>query len=141
MYNAPSGCDFAIPIADYGWEGHLDKSLPDGFSQYMPQKWFADELKIAMSDNQSNIWLDSEGDITLQASKAFTKNKVVVIDSDMFDSYLSKLEVEPVWLMIAERSHWPNGGNKGFSGRRAEGMIWREADSWKKVDWKKDTNR
>jgi hypothetical protein len=141
MYNAPSGCDFAIPIADYGWESHLDKSLPDGFSQYMPQKWFADELKIAMSDHQSNIWLDSEGDITLQASKAFTKNKVVVIDNDAFDSYLSKFEVEPVWLMIAERSHWPNGGNKGFSGRRAEGLLWREADSWKKVDWKKDTNR
>lgn len=52
LWDGPDECTFAIPTVNYHWESHLDKSLPDGFSNYMPQKWFADELELSMSEDE-----------------------------------------------------------------------------------------
>jgi hypothetical protein len=141
LSEGPNEFEFAIPIAKYHWESHLDKSLPDGFSNYMPQKWFADELELTMYENKPQTWQNKLGDVVIQYHKPFKHNKVVVIDEETIQSYAEKFEVEPLWLMIAERNTWPNGDNDESCWRRSEGAIWFENGTWKQVGWNKDTKR
>ncbi|MDT3306656.1 ATP-binding protein [Shewanella vaxholmensis] len=135
------GCEFAIPVVNYLWESHLDKSLPNGFSLYMPQKWFADELQISMSKSNPHQWLDNLGNIVVQATSSFEEQTSVIIDEGALNYYSEEFGVEPVWLMIAERNAYPNGSNNNFCGRRAEGVVWKENGCWKQVEWNKDTKR
>jgi hypothetical protein len=139
--DAPKGCEFAIPVVNYLWESHLDKSLPEGFSLYMPQKWLADELKVSMSEKNPHQWIDNLGSIVVQSNSSFEEQTSVIIDEDALNSFSEDFGVEPVWLMIAERSAFPNGSNKNFCGRRAEGVVWKENGCWKQVEWNKDTKK
>jgi hypothetical protein len=141
LSEGPNEFEFAIPIAKYHWESHLDKSLPDGFSNYMPQKWFADELELTMHENKPQTWQNKLGDVVIQSHKPFKHNKVVVIDEEALQSYSEKFEVEPLWLMIAERNTWPNGDNDESCWRRSEGAVWLDNGTWRQVGWNKDTKR
>lgn len=138
---APDGCDFAIPIANYYWESHLDKTLPDGFSNYMPQQWFANELELSVSRKGPHAWNNKAGELTIQAHRPFEHQTAVVIDEKTLFTYAEEYDVEPVWLMIAERNTWPNGSNDESCWRRSEGAVWQDGDSWRQVGWNKDTKR
>ncbi len=133
--------EFAIPAAFYLWESHMDKSLPDGCSQYMPQKWFADELNIEMDERRAHLWRDSQERVIIRSNESSDEQSIILIDEESLNKYAEDFKVEPVWLMIAERSSWPGGGNAEFCGRRAEGMVWREGNEWQQVEWNKDTKR
>mgnify|MGYP005997917695 CR=1 FL=1 len=141
IWNGPDDCMFAVPIVNYSWESHLDKSLPNGFSNYMPQKWFAAELGLSMSVDEPNKWLNKLGDVVLQAQEPFEHQTTVVINQETLNNYTDEFEVEPIWIMIAERNTWPNGNNDESCWRRSEGVIWREGDSWQQFSWNKDTVR
>ncbi|PTO62414.1 ATP-binding protein [Vibrio splendidus] len=141
LWDGPDECAFAIPIVNYHWESHLDKSLPDGFSNYMPQKWFADELELSMSEDEPNKWLDKHGDVLLQAQEPFEHQTAVVIDEETLNYYVGKFDIEPIWIMVAERNTWPNGDNDESCWRRSEGIVWREGRNWRKIAWNKDTKR
>ncbi len=141
LWDGPDECTFAIPTVNYHWESHLDKSLPDGFSNYMPQKWFADELELSMSEDEPNKWLNKHGNVVMQAQEPFEHQTAVVIDEETLNYYVSKFDIEPVWIMIAERNTWPNGDNNESCWRRSEGVVWREGEVWQKVAWNKDTKR
>jgi hypothetical protein len=139
LWEAPEGCEFAIPVTNYCWESHLDKSLPDGFSNYMPQKWFADELGLSMSEKGPHVWSDKSQNVVIQAHKSLEDQKAVVIKEEILQAYADQFRLEPVWLMIAERNTWPNGNNSESCWRRSEGVIWFEDGNWKKIGWNKDT--
>jgi hypothetical protein len=141
LWNAPEECTFAVPTVNYLWESHLDKSLPDGFSNYMPKKWFADELELSLSHNEPNKWLNKHGDVVIQAQQPFDHQTAVVIDDEALHDYVSKFDIEPMWVMVAERNTWPNGNNDESCWRRSEGIVWREGGAWQKVAWNKDTKR
>lgn len=141
LWNGPDECTFAIPTVNYHWESHLDKSLPDGFSNYMPQKWFADELELSLSHKDPSKWLNKNGDVVIQAQEPFEHQTAVVIDDEALHDYVSKFDIEPMWVMIAERNTWPNGNNRESCWRRSEGIVWREGEAWQKVAWNKDTKR
>ncbi|MEL4339396.1 hypothetical protein AAEH92_01590 [Shewanella xiamenensis] len=141
LLNAPDEYTFAVPLVNYHWERHLDKSLPEGFSNYMPQKWFADELELTLSHNEPNKWLNKHGDVVIQAQEPFEHQTAVVIDDEALHDYVSKFDIEPMWVMIAERNTWPNGNNDESCWRRSEGIVWRERGTWQKVAWNKDTKR
>ncbi|EHD2239922.1 hypothetical protein ACSWFU_002541 [Vibrio vulnificus] len=141
LWNGPEECTFAIPTVNYHWESHLDKSLPDGFSNYMPQKWFADELELSLSQSEPSKWLNIHGDVVMQAQEPFEHQTAVVIDNEALHDYVSKFDIEPMWVMIAERNTWPNGNNDESCWRRSEGIVWREGGAWQKVAWNKDTKR
>lgn len=132
LWNGPDDCIFAIPTVNYHWESHLDKSLPDGFSNYMPQKWFADELELSMSEGEPNKWLNKHGDVVLQAQEPFEHQTAVVIDEETLSYYVAKFDIEPIWVMIAERNVWPNGDNDESCWRRSEGIVWCEGEPGKK---------
>ena len=141
LREAPVGCEFAIPIAEYHWESHLDKTLPDGLSNYIPQEWFADELGLTMSPNGPQYWADFDGNIVIQSQRPSEHQTAVVIDEAVLLRYAEEQEVEPVWLMIAERNTWPRFSGKDFCRRRSEGIVWTEGSSRKQIGWKQDTPR
>jgi hypothetical protein len=140
VWKAPAGCDFAIPISNYHWESHLDKTLPDGFSNYMPQKWFADELGLSMSPSGPQYFEDDGGNMVIQSQNPSELQTAVVIDEAVLLRYAAEYDVEPVWIMIAERNTWPGGDNGESSYRRSEGAVWLDGADWKQVGWNNDTN-
>jgi hypothetical protein len=139
IWMAPTGCEFAIPVANYHWESHLDKTLPDGFSNYMPQKWFADELGLTMSEKGPQYWANLDDDIVIQSQRPFEHQTAMVIDEEVLRNYSKEQDVEPVWLMIAERNTWPMGVSDESCWRRSEGAIWLDDLDWQQVGWNNDT--
>lgn len=141
IWKAPAGCEFAIPIANYHWESNLDKTLPDGFSNYMPQKWFAEELGVNMSPMGPKYFEDVDGDLIIQSQRPHEHQTAVVIDEASLLRYADEYQVEPVWIMVAERNTWPGGVNGESSYRRSEGAVWLDGADWRQVGWNNDTNR
>lgn len=94
-----------------------------------------------MANSNPKMWRGGDGNTLFQSHSKSEDQKAVVMDKEAFSSYVKKFELEPVWLMIAERSVWPRGSNREFCGRRSEGVIWLEGDDWKSVKWNKDTKR
>lgn len=140
IWKAPAGCEFAIPISNYHWESNLDKTLPDGFSNYMPQKWFADELALNRSPMGPQYFEDVDGNLVIQSQRPHEHQTAVVIDEAALVRYAAEHDVEPVWIMIAERNTWPKGVNGESSYRRSEGAVWLDGAGWEQVGWNNDTN-
>ena len=138
IWGIPEDLEFAIPIADYHWESHLDKTLPDGFSKHLPQKWLADELRLKMADGSENSWMDSENRIVLTSVSGSEGRSTVVIDERTFVNYATQFNMEPVWIMIAERNAWPSGRGRRFKGRRAEAVAWYDCGKLTKRGWMHD---
>jgi hypothetical protein len=105
----------------------------------MPQKWFADELGLSMSEKGPHVWSDKSQNVVIQAHKSLEDQKAVVIKEEILQAYADQFRLEPVWLMIAERNTWPNGNNNESCWRRSEGVIWFENGEWQKIGWNKDT--
>ena len=139
LSNAPVGCEFAIPVVKYHWESHLDKTLPDGFSIHMPQKWFADDLSLTMSPNGPQYWAGLHGNIVIQSQRLSEKQTAVVIDEEVLHRYAREQEVETVWLMLAERNTWPGSINEESSWLRSMGVIWVDGQHWKQTGWHRDS--
>ena len=141
IWKAPDGCEFAIPVANYHWESHLDKTLPDGFSNNMPQKWFAEELGLTMAPEGPQYWNDPNGNRVIQSQRPFSHQTSMVMDEILLHRYADEHQIEPVWLMIAERNTWPRGDNNESCWRRSEGAVWFDGSGWKQVGWNNDTKR
>jgi hypothetical protein len=140
IWKTPDDCPIAIPVASYQWESHLDKTLPDGLSTYLPQRWFAEELELVNRSEDYRSWMRKSGEEVFRVFMSGEDHQSgVVIDADVFDEYLATQELEPVWLFIAERSAWPNADNERASRPRFEAVIWRDGEDWKSRNWVRDT--
>ena len=143
LTRAPDGCEFAIPIAEYHWENSLDKTLPNGVLSYMPQKWFVDDLNLLMSQQEPRAWINKDGEVLIQSYGPFEhpprlseQQTGVVINEEVLFDYAKNFEIEPVWLMIAERNSYPT--RIGYYRRRSEGVVWHTSKSWKKDSWNRN---
>ena len=132
--------DFSIPLANFIWESHSDRTLPDGFRARIPQKWFADDLKITQNYRSVGAWSDQDGRVLLQSTPPMPNHQsVVVIDEKTLSDYAEHNDVVPVWLLVAERNTWPLGGDGGCScWRRSEGIAWRANGKWEYLSWNQD---
>lgn len=138
IWDSPQGLELAIPIADYHWESDRDKTLPNGFSRHLPQKWFADELKLNMKNSSANSWADSDNNTVLISVSRADGRSTVVIDKKTFMDYSEERGLEPVWIMIAERNAWPKGSDDRYW-RRSEVVAWRDGKTWNQFDWTNDS--
>ena len=137
--NAAISYEFAKPVVTYRWESHLDKSLQDGFSCYLPQKWLAEELELKMSRKEPLYWENCSGDIAIQSQHPSANQAVVVMDENLLRKFAEREQIEPVWIMIGERNSWPGDDNASACWRRSEGAIWLDNKNWKQVGWNHDT--
>ncbi|MBF2755898.1 MAG: ATP-binding protein [Gammaproteobacteria bacterium AqS3] len=133
---------FLIPTISYFWEKHLDRTLPDGFGLYMPQKWFAKELGLNISLENLYAWKDKDGNDIIQTHPPTMNRTVVVIDETRLKEYANKFNIEPIWVMLAERNTYPGGLNSGISStRRIEGIVSLGRNSWKETIIRKDDDK
>ena len=65
----------------------------------------------------------------------------MIIDEATLHRYAEECQIEPVWIMVAERNTWPSGVNNESCWRRSEGAVWLDGDDWKQVGWNNDTKR
>ena len=137
---APKGLEFLIPIVDYHWESHLDKTLPEGFSRHLPEKWFASELGLKMANSNANSWVDSNDKTVLISVSKSEGRSTVLVDETTFLGHADRSNLEPVWIMIAERNAWPNGTYGESSWRRSEAVAWKDGGKWKHHGWNNDTD-
>lgn len=138
---ASSGCKFSNPVASYYWESHMDKTISEGFSAYLPQKWLAKDLGIIISQENIRSWVDSSG---VELIKVFepTKNKsVVLIREDTLLDYCEREKLTSIWLLVGERNVWPGGDNEQSCWRRSEGAWWESDSNWEHIAWNKDKKR
>ncbi|MXZ50555.1 MAG: ATP-binding protein [Rhodobacteraceae bacterium] len=133
---ALEGYEFAIPLTSYQWESHRDKTLPNGFTRILPQKWFADELGLKMGDSRSNSWANSNNHKVLLSICERENRSAVVINQETLLNYFNQFEVEPVWIMIAERNTWPHGNIRAY--RRSEAVACKDEDNWSHYGWNHD---
>lgn len=79
-------------------------SLPEGFTNYMPLKWFAEELSLTMSSEGPQYWIDSAGSTVVKSQRPVCHQTAVVIDEATLRRRAEESQIEPVWIMIAERN-------------------------------------
>ena len=129
----------AIPVANYQWGINLDRTLPNGFFSYLPERWFAEELGLANHSEDFSGWFREAGE---EVFKVFNESEGhqsgVVVEACTLYDYLGSQELEPVWVFIAQRSACPNGDNDRACWRRSEAVIWKSGTNWKSTKWFRD---
>ncbi|NHB89829.1 hypothetical protein [Photorhabdus tasmaniensis] len=136
-----SGEKFSNPVARYNWEGHLDKTMEEGFGVYMPQRWVAEDLGIQLAENSTRSWIDSDGNELIKVLAPIKDKSAVLICEETLRKYCAKEAVTPIWLLIGERNMWLGGDNDQSCWRRSEGAWWQSNGEWKQVAWNHDTKR
>jgi hypothetical protein len=132
---------YSNPVARYYWESHMDKTLPDGFGVYVPQRWLAEDLGIRLESNGVRGWIDNDGHELIKALKPVEDKSAVLIREGALLDYCKREGVTPIWLLIAERNAWPSGNNDQSCWRRSEGAWWETAKRWDSISWNNDTKR
>ena len=133
--------EFIIPTACFYWEEHIDKSLPNGFTRFMPTKWFAEELGISICPSDSGTWIDQNKKRIIQSINLSNGQRVVAIDEETFLNYAENREYKPVWLLIGRRTVWPNGNNDNCCWRNSIGGAWIENKMINKIHWTEDQQK
>jgi len=133
-------CSVAIPLASYQWESHLDRTLKNGFSIYLPQRWFAEEIGLKGHSNDYKTWCNQANEDIIKVYRSGEDHQsAVVVDRTSLLNYVADNELEAVWLFIAERNAWPGGDNSQARWRRSESAIWYDGLNWHKEHWFRDT--
>ena len=135
---------FAIPVAGYYWESHLDKTMPDGYRCYLPKKWFAKELDINFSSHSLGQWVDNKDNTIIRVQQPLfwqplEGRTVVAIKKDTLNEYEVRHGIIPVWILISERTSRPSGMPESVCLRRMEAIAWKKDGKWEHDNWLEDT--
>ncbi|WP_168012076.1 ATP-binding protein [Halomonas salinarum] len=136
-----SGIKFSNTVARYSWESHLDKTIQEGFREYMPQRWLAEDLGVELAKNSTRSWVDVDGNELIKVLSSVEDKSAVLICEETLRKYCAREAVTPIWLLIGERNTWPAGNNDQSCWRRSEGAWWQSSGEWKRVAWNHDTER
>jgi hypothetical protein len=131
---------FAFPVYEYHWESHLDASLPEGCRAYVPAPWLISQLGLMPHRQDASAYVDANHVIRFLGSRLNEDGLSVLIDADVFESFLVRQNLACVWAFIAERNAWPGGSNMLAAWRRSEGVAWREGGRIRAIHWKNDTD-
>ena len=111
------------PLDYYHWESHLDRTIPDGCSAYLPTSWLANELGLV---RKSGSYLEYEADVLINA-RGQDDEKGVYCDKDLLDQYLLNNGLSCVWLFFSERASYPVDEKRGAPYRLIEGYAFLDA--------------
>lgn len=139
-YDLPAGTAFAPMVSCYAWESHLDSSLPDGYSSYLPSPWLARELKVFTDSARRGLWFNDDGEVICREVRDEDGRKIFVLRIDKFEELVGD-EFTLLSILIAERNAWPGGGNSNAAWRRSEGVCWKDGAKFYSKKWTKDTSK
>jgi hypothetical protein len=128
----------AFPLFRYVWESHLDASLPEGARVYIPSPWLLSALRLSPDRADIAICRDESDEVRFIASTRGADGSLAVINAQLYRNWLDRCELDCVWLLVAERSVWPGGGNENATWRRTEGLYWIENGKPNTLSWTND---
>ena len=136
----PKGVSCSPLLAEFHWESHIDASLPEGYSTYLPRQWVIKELKLELDKKTDGQWLNESGEIIFRTLKGEDGGVVSMLRSDQVNKLLQG-DYMLVFAFIAERNAWPGGSNSFACWRRSEGICWFEGEQPKTISWYRDTDK
>jgi hypothetical protein len=112
------------PAVCYQWESHLDGSLPNGVSLYVPAPWILELLVLKPAPGRLGVYIDNSGCPAIVAG-ATPKNSYLLIRRDKLDELEKAAALAPVWALLGERQAWPSQAKMdlGFA-IRFNGLQW-----------------
>ncbi|OGQ97650.1 MAG: hypothetical protein A2521_04905 [Deltaproteobacteria bacterium RIFOXYD12_FULL_57_12] len=125
-WQTPEDLPIAFPVSKYTWESHLDASLPEGASAFLPSPWLAHQLGLSPVPTDVSVYRDAAGKHQFIGTQLEHDGSSAVINAEIFEKYLAQQEIACVWLFVAERNAWPGGHNNTATWRRTEGVCWLE---------------
>lgn len=138
----PEEISIAPTVYQFRWESHLDKSLPEGASAYLPAPWLAKKLQLVPNPDDLSCYVDAHGTcrfVSLQSKK--NECWAAFIDKGLFYEFLRNHNLECVWICVSERNAFPGGMGMSGSWRRAEGLAWRKGKKLTSIKWTRDNKR
>ena len=139
-WQMPKGVSCSPLLAEFHWESHIDASLPEGHSTYLPRQWVIEELKLEIDRETDGQWRNDSGEIVLRTLKGKDSGVVSILRSDQIKRLLQK-DYMLIFAYIAERNAWPGGSNGLACWRRSEGLCWFEDEQSKVISWYRDTDK
>ncbi len=138
-WRLPTGIEFASLAFDYGWESHLDASLPNGYRTHIPAPWLFDELKLIQDTEGTGVWRDDSGEKIFQELRGEIEGGILCLLRK--DAALRICGEDHVLMsvLISERNAWPGGSNKNAAWRRGESVWWEVGSTIQQTKWCKDT--
>ena len=107
-----SDTPFVIPVASYLWENHLDKTLPDGLSTCLPERWFAEEFKLKTKPGDFLTWYDKTDNEIFKIFKNDTSQQCsVVIGTSALEEYLTSTKMTLLSFSRITRTVWHQSDN------------------------------
>lgn len=125
-------------ICEYRWESHLDKSMPEGCTVYMPCPWLCNALKLKIEAETSTKYLNNNGQISLICGNSSEGGGFVAVESELFEKYLKENDNECLWNFLSERNTFVYGEIGRGTHRRIEGVAWKQGTGIRNKIWSKD---
>ncbi|WP_156427203.1 hypothetical protein [Novosphingobium sp. Fuku2-ISO-50] len=127
------------PTISYGWESHLDGSLPEGFSRHVPIPWLINELSLSADVNNAGTFLDAAGIPVVVSGRGDDRESHVLVRRDPFLALARNNGLEPLWTVIGERSATTVVKEQYPDIRtRYNGLMWFEGDETRQAFWSKN---
>lgn len=125
-------------VTRYLWESHLDKTMPEGCSVYMPCPWLCKALGLKRADETSTKYLDKKGEVSVVCGHSPEEGQFVGIEAELFEQYLEENGYECLWIFLSERNTFLDGRIGGGAYRRIKGVSWRDGKGFAKEIWNID---
>ena len=134
----PPEASIADIVINYIWEPHLDASMPEGFSCYIPSPWLIRQFQLQSSVDKPYLWLDSAGKIAFEEVSIEKYGTICLLRLDIVERLARDNDMVPFSFFLAERNAWPGGRNDLATWRRTEGICWKENGNFVSRHWNQD---
>ena len=136
-FRLPTGVAYAPLVARYCWEHHLDASLPDGLTTYLPSPWLSRQLSFQPDKSLTGVWRDDSEEVVFRDIRGKDRSTVCLLRADKLNEVLGA-DYTTLSVMVSERNAWPGGNNQLAAWRRSEAVCWKESDKFRAIDWHRD---
>lgn len=138
-----SGIRYIRPVAHYRWEGHLDISLQNGSSVYIPNPWMSSKLDLRpdLSDVGRFVSEVDSRAVFIDPTIGTSDSSAALIDKARFLDFLGRENLECLWIIAGERNAQPSGKLGDYSCRSFAGVYRWTKRQWTGDKWYKDEGR
>ncbi|WP_454060861.1 hypothetical protein [Candidatus Nitrospira salsa] len=130
------------PVTRHVWESHLDTSLTEGSSIYIPDPWIGQKLGLGPNlDHVGEFISNTDGKtVFLDPTVGTTAHPAALIDRKKFFDFLESEKLECLWIVAGEINAWPSGKLGDYSCRSFASICRWRRKKWEVKKWHIDTS-
>jgi hypothetical protein len=142
-YRSLAGIRYIRPVARHAWEGHLDLSLKNGSSEYIPNPWLGKKLGLRANwECPGEFVTESDHKIVfVDPSIRNSGSSAALIDEARFSDFLEKEKLECIWIVAGELNSCPSGKHGDYARRSFAGVYRRMGGKWVGERWHDDESQ